>query len=1003
MRLARAEHAIQARDLARRALPGVLALAAALTLAVIGLLLPWSREDGIVRDAFSYSAGLVFLALLAAAGGAVALAWYAAEPSLARGNAVRAVTLPCGSLSMIVGLAVTNHVDANYRQWWGPGLFEGAMLAAMLLTALINVDESGESRRAPGESASAAAASARMRTELGSRTRLVHGVLAVLGLGGLGLAAAGLTTSWQQMTGHIVNRLVGHPLVWRGTELASTHALRWTIAGGLAASLLVAAVRSLRRLLPVLLVAGGTIVIVLTIRATADIPLRGTSVAIGVSLGARLTLAGGIVAAACGLMLGAAQWRRRAPAGSAVAIAVTAVVLASLAGYPIAHRAAAAVDAMDTGRGAPVLGPESNDDRRLGAPASTAAFDLYESPGPNTNPPLRPPIVARDLDGGTGTWFVRSLDRGDYLIEEVVRGRTLPVTRVTGPDELDLLGVADGRAVVNARRSSERFVSVVDLHDDVSNVEPSVGDDGELPQTVLSTAVYEPTQHRPGEVSGDNLQVELLADGSAAVTVTQATGPDRAYRVDAGTVRGTAPWALTTPASAASSRLSVHGPDGTSYAPSPYGSAPTAVVRTGTDGRAVAVLGGVSDRRCAPSRDPLSTYLADSGLPGSVGTTLVDRVGDLWLILGPDVDHGDDDLYVVTADGVFRKLPPAWHGAGDLRMAGDGSLFVTMRDDSKYAAGSTYRIADPPATARTATVLPPVPPGCVSDNRVPVTTAGVRAHAVGTVTLAGAEHTVVLDATGTLIQSIGPDDDASGPARWTLRRTVQGRKPSTIYSTTARIEDLEPDGHGGAWWVETPYESSSDTEGPSSIGHVDAAGAARIVARHVIPANVRAVDTELVADRRDGSAWWRYQNSPQWRRTTSDGHTTGTGYSLGTERITGFGSDEHHIYRETANGPGPTVLGSASGRGLSLPSALASHAPASDFSVDGRLEVTSDGRLLLYQGDYLARVERDGRVGLLSGPKDGLPQEDAVRSTLVTGNQLVIVTSAGTIYRMDVS
>jgi len=127
VRLARAEHAIQARDWPARA-SGVLALAAALTLAVIACCCPGSREDGIVRDAFSYQPGWC----LGAAGRA---GWrrgprvYAAEPSLARGNAVRAVTLPCCSLSMIVGLAVTNHVDANYRQC-GTGLVRGAMLAA---------------------------------------------------------------------------------------------------------------------------------------------------------------------------------------------------------------------------------------------------------------------------------------------------------------------------------------------------------------------------------------------------------------------------------------------------------------------------------------------------------------------------------------------------------------------------------------------------------------------------------------------------------------------------------------------------------------------------------------------------------------------------------------------------------------------------------------------------------------------------------------------------------
>jgi len=66
----------------------------------------------------------------------------------------------------------------------GTGLVRGRDARRDLLTALINVDESGESRARRANRVGRGRVRA-MRTELGYRTRLVHGVLAVLGLGGL--------------------------------------------------------------------------------------------------------------------------------------------------------------------------------------------------------------------------------------------------------------------------------------------------------------------------------------------------------------------------------------------------------------------------------------------------------------------------------------------------------------------------------------------------------------------------------------------------------------------------------------------------------------------------------------------------------------------------------------------------------------------------------------------------------------------------------------------------
>jgi hypothetical protein len=316
------------------------------------------------------------------------------------------------------------------------------------------------------------------------------------------------------------------------------------------------------------------------------------------------------------------------------------------------------------------------------------------------------PNVARNLDGGSGTWFVHEFGRRDYLIEEIVRGRTLPVTVITGVDELNLLGVADGRAILFAKAYTERYlVSVVDLHQASNYIERSASDDSaELPRTVLATDDDQRTPLRPGEVAASRFTVELLADGSAVVAVAPKDAQRRAYRVDAATVRGTAPWRLTTPATLGA-RNTIHGPDGAGYAPSEYDMGPTAVLRGGIDGRFTPAVGGVSDGRCTLARDPRSSNLADLDQPGAPGLSAVDRVGNLWLILGRDPGKGESDLYVVSSAGELSRMPTSWHGTSGLRIAGDGSLFVTARTGPHTL--TTYHLGDPPAAARNATPLPP--------------------------------------------------------------------------------------------------------------------------------------------------------------------------------------------------------------------------------------------------------------------------------------------------------
>lgn len=1014
--IARAEAVAGDRAASRAALPAALRVAVALILSGLGLLLPWSRHDDVLRDAFWHSAPLAVLTLLTVVAGCALLTVYVAAPSASLVSACRAVTGLGGAVSMMAGLAVLSGIKGPEHQWWGLALFEPAMLAAILLTAalpdteLVHVSLLGTD---PVPSLDAAAE--RVRTALSATRPRVELPLGLLGGGALVLAAAGVTASWQQLTGRVVTVVAGHSVVWRGPDLVSTLPVRWGLAAGLAAVLVTAAVPPLRRLLPLMLLAAGVVVAGLSVASTSGVAVRGTKASIGVGPGAWIVLAGGVVAALCGagLLVAAGRRRprpaagRRRPRPAVAAVAVAVAVLALAAGPGHLPRA----DAEPAGLGTRVLpGVDTDSDEQLGGSADRSVFSTYEI---GTGEQDELPVVATSLDGRPGTWFVRP-ESGDpdedvYLIDEIVHGRALPVTEVSGARDLRLLGVTGRRAIVFWHESSQTaVVSSVDLSADSAHLFSSTeSSSDEYTTTLLTTADFRP--EGPGHVEADDLYLDLLADGSAAVTVHKSGSRDTSYLVDAGTVRGSAPWRLTRQLPAGSVE-SFHAPGGTTY-----DVAAGTINRLTADGRTQPVLGQVSDRRCTLSRDPLSSSLDDYAVYDS--SPAVDRAGNMWLALSRDVEPRLPDLYVLTADGVLRRLPATWHGAGKVQVAADGSLFVTFA--SKWHGGATYRLADPVAAARVAAPLPPVPSGCVSDNRATVTTAGRTATRVGTLPPQQADPfsenvLAVLDANGTSLSAVQTSDSGdtySGTT--TLRRTGPRRSPTAVYSArNVWITDVVPDGRGGAWWLQLDPPNQNDDgngegQGPGSIGHVDAAGRALIVAARVVPADPDPrADVELAADPADNSLWWTPSEHGPWHRTTTDGPTTPLRYRGGIPTLgggAGYYTASEGVYPITAGGSGPAVLGSRHGRALRLPSALAAHAVPADYSPLGTVAVTSTGALLLYQGDYLARFGPGGRVSLLSGPHEGLPQENDVMLTTVVGNRLVITTYAGAIYTVDVS
>lgn len=978
--------------------------AAALALVAVALLLPWSREDGVVRDAFAGHPVLSLLALLAAASTTIATALLAAAPGTRRARAVQVASITTGIPALVAGLVVTGSVDADERQWWGLGLFAPALIASMVLASLLpaRAYPSGEVLHRDA-----------VRRGGGRRALLVPGVAA------LGVAGVGLTATWQRMTGPVVDTLTdGDALVWRGTEVSGTLALRWAIPAAIALCLLLAAVRPARRALPLALIAAGVAVTAFTAARLPQIPVQGTNAAVGIGTGAWLTLAGGAAAALCGLaaleLPGRARLRSALPAVTAVAVTIPLLSIA------VPHAGAAAGDEHVQ----QVLGTQADTQSRLGGPSVRAAYDTGPTYGPIYYRGPHLPDLASSLDGGPGTWFMATVDVGTdehaFVVEEIVDGRALPVTVVHGPEKARLLGVSGHHAIMYAARGETYFVSLIDLRRGDAETDPRIGD-GDWSfgtTTVLTNSVRSMRPSKapaPGVVRAEDLHVELTADGSAVVYVDPRNDDldKAAYRVDAATVRGTEAWQLTR-------RLATRA-----GAPSAarYTTGATTIWRIGRDGERHVAVGGVSDPRCAPSRDPLSSAIFTYGR-----SAVPDRDGNVWMIVAPyGAPQSKSRLYVLTPDGVLRSPGSRWEHALGMQPQPDGSLYLTLAAPGGSSVsprvGATYRIADSTAFARAAPALPPVAEHCVSDNRVSVHTDGRHVRRDGTVpeipTGTGRiGDTALLRTDGTILASRyterpEPDEHGSRHWRWELLRAAPGRPPAVVYSTdSARIGGILADGHGGAWWIErhivTTDEGSHD--GTASLGHVDASGRARIVARGVAPEPGSSAprSVPLAVDRNDGSLWWRAIGA--WHRITTTGTITRPRLQHSAESLivaggAGFAVVDDVVYRISASrsGLGPAVLGSDSGLGLRLPSALASGAKAEDVDTDGILLATSDGRLLIYQGDYLAVLDASGKLQALAGPGDGLPAESDVAELCVIANTLVVETDDDAIYTVDVS
>ncbi len=407
--------------------------------------------------------------------------------------------------------------------------------------------------------------------------------------------------------------------------------------------MLVAAVVLPRVALPAAAAAGGLAVAVVAALTVPALSVSGVGSSLGSGTGTWVTLVAGVLTAACGLALLGASRRRTA----AVATLVGGLLIATV--QPSTPRAAA-----ETGVET-VLGV--TDTGRLGGAAARLDVDSADLLDTDS----RAPDVVSD---GSRLWFVHESDYGEYVLVEVVDGHALPAA-VLSADAVDLVAVRDDTAIVRAFLGTGDVIARVDLRHPDGYLESELGDHGGTITLVSSAG----SGSRPSTGSFDGtLLTQGAADGSVVVYAAPRGSNSAQFRIAGDRLLGPARWPLT-------ARTRIAGGDAAASAPLMIDrdfEPPALHAVADRGGARKVVLGGVTDTRCSPSRDPLSTSADQFALdPSGVA---MDRAGRIWVAAYPSAHSAGSGVLVVD-HGVLRHLDLG--RVATVTALADGSMLVS--------------------------------------------------------------------------------------------------------------------------------------------------------------------------------------------------------------------------------------------------------------------------------------------------------------------------------------
>lgn len=668
--------------------------------------------------------------------------------------------------------------------------------------------------------------------------------------------------------------------------------------------------------------ATGVVVIVGFLTAVMQLPPRlSDGVGYRVAPGAWLTLALGVGLLGLGATSTVRAVRRRKPGWSLqLGTAVMAGSVAALAGV-IAPAAAGPAYQPEVVAGSPhelldLRGGQLVD--RLGMRVSIGTSDPLAS-------------LAGNLDGTPGQWLLGRTGSEDSTVFEYRDGVALPRVAVShGATPPVLLGVADNRIVLLAGGSGDRPWALLAVPLDLVAADVSLAHQN--PEGGLYVT--------PG--------VDVLATGRGAARAHQEADhsimlwdSDHTRLIPSNKLRPglVLKQFLVNPGPGAPGNAVSRGPDGTT------------AWRTSRTGLALVRRGGKAQQLTgiAPADCSLSSDVASSSL--TVDAFAVDARGNVWLA-------GGSPAAVLTPDGVLRPVPGAVTGVDSIEARPDGTVLLgvsaaggdqILEIPDAAAAAASYPAAPAPtarcdrrkAAARgttpyKATVLPPVPtvdPPVAADGRTGRSTAGTSRQ-------------LVLDTMGHLSQL---------------------RLPNTAQAWAR-------DGQGGLWWT----VSTRSKVGTDLTVHLPGRSRTATVVRdkQSVPTNQRsqsaAASGDLFLTTAGEGSYAFYGPGQHVSRIKVDGNLRAHGLALTSAGTAAMVLDDR-LDSITRAGRSTTLLGGAP-TGWPISTGMRAGIPSGQWSTDGDWFTGPDGKIWGYDGSHLYLVDGPGRVTVIAGPDQGVPQ-----------------------------
>jgi hypothetical protein len=546
--------------------------------------------------------------------------------------------------------------------------------------------------------------------------------------------------------------------------------------------------------------------------------------------------------------------------------------------------------------------------------------------------------IAPTLDGTPGQWLLGRTGSEGSTVFEYRDGVALPRVALShGVTPPALLGVAANRLLLIAGGANGRPFAILSVPLDLVAADISLShqnSDGSYYVTpgvdVLATGLGPAFTHRNadrsiviwGAITTWQIPADKLTTGLRLQDFVVAPGPGA-------------------PGNAVST-----GPDGTTA----WRTSKTGLALRRTSGEAQQITG------IAPAGCELSSDVASSSL--TVDAFAVDVRGNLWL-------GGSSPTSVVTPDGVHRVMPGHVAAVDSIEARPDGSVLLgvspgggdqVLEVTDAAAAASSYSAAPSPTarcdrrkpadgiTSYRATVLRQVP--AVDP---PVTPEGQPGKAVS-----GTSTQLALDSRG---------------------RVARIRVPKAAHVWA-------PDGQGGLWWtVATRSKPTTETAVHLKGGSASVVrDPAPVAAGQPVESGAAAGDRLITAV--GGSGLYNvYGPGQQVKRLRVTGQLrqvglvqlpSGSAVMVLGERLIGV----------RPNGHTTTLLGGAAS-GWPISSA---GVPAAQWTTDGQWFAGPDGKLWGYDGSHLARVDGPGKVTLVAGPTQHIPQ--AADEVTVIGTSL---------------